>query len=700
MLKRQPGTLFLVTCLILTTAPAVLGAPGTPVVYIAGDGSGDFNCDGKNDHVQINQALQFVAENSGYTTVYLKGPFTYIIDETLLIGSSTILEGDSSAKLKLDSGAGWEAWKPMIKERSYGSHDITIRGFTINGNREGNPDIVSGKGYHNLIHLSNCQDINVCDMYLTNNNGDGLKADGCSNIKFYDNKIYLLGHDALYASTCKGVEAYGNEVTCRTNSAFELYNTNKAVFHDNVITSEGSGGAGIEIRKYGSQAMNDIEVYNNVIYRTALAGIWVCGSGSYSASSANVRIHHNQIYDTGTKSSNGKIGGIVSDGFDGLIENNVIDGAYGAGIAQKNVYFSAPSGSGYILTVKDNIITNTRNGPGVSNALKDTHSFSLRNNCLYGNAAGDYKGVQKSSSDIKADPQYLDRSRHDYHLKSTSPAINIGAFAGTEAIAGTKAIKVESTALTNQTTVNETAVTETMSEQEIEADISSIEGNAVGDDGQAIVNETTLIETAPEQEVEEIKPSMEENAAGSVVDNRLREASPDTVYREKSYLDIGSRPGIGKYRELLMFNLSECRDAENISNATLSLCWYYPDEKERPEDTIVEVYRPAADWNPENVTWNSRDNGVLWTQPGGDWFDKNNLSQGDAPYATITLKASDLPDNRYCELDVTGLVKEYISDKYENTGFLVKTRTEGADYVAFYSSDSENEEQRPTLNVE
>src|SRR5512141_20904 len=100
MLKRQPGTLFLVTCLILTTAPAVLGAPGTPVVYIAGDGSGDFNCDGKNDHVQINQALQFVAENSGYTTVYLKGPFTYIIDETLLIGSSTILEGDSSANLK------------------------------------------------------------------------------------------------------------------------------------------------------------------------------------------------------------------------------------------------------------------------------------------------------------------------------------------------------------------------------------------------------------------------------------------------------------------------------------------------------------------------------------------------------------------------------------------------------------------------
>ena len=65
------------------------------------------------EHVQINQALKFVAGNSKYTTVHLKGPFTYVIDDTLLIGSNTILEGDSNAVIKLANNAGWVTMKPM-----------------------------------------------------------------------------------------------------------------------------------------------------------------------------------------------------------------------------------------------------------------------------------------------------------------------------------------------------------------------------------------------------------------------------------------------------------------------------------------------------------------------------------------------------------------------------------------------------------
>ena len=678
MLTRKLGILFLVTCLILITVPDVLGDPSAPVVYVSGDRSGDFNCDGKDDHVQINQALAHVAENSGYTTVYLKGPFTYVIDETLLIGSNTILEGDSSAKIKLVSNAGWIAWKPMIKERSFGSHDITIRGFTIDGNREENTNIASGKDYYNLIHLTGCKNINVYNMHLTNNHGNGLKTDKCTNVKFYNNEVYLLGHNGLYASSCSGVEAYNNEITCRTNSALRLYNSNKASFYDNVITSEGFGGVGIEIQKYGTSTMDDIEVYNNVIYKTALAGIWIFGSGSYPTSAANVYIHHNRIYDTGTKSSNSIIGGIVSDGFSGLIENNVIDGAYGAGIVQKNVYSSAPSGSGYVLTVKNNIITNTRSGPGISNSLTGTHSFFLKNNCFYGNTGRNYNNVKASSSDIAADPQYVDRSNHNYRLKSTSPAIDTGVYAETAEV------EAENTTSTNdQTTVNKTSVTEI---EEVDAENATVTND-----------QTIATEIVPEQEID--TPTAEENSTGIIIDNRLIEDSPDIVYQNKSYLDIGGRPGVGKYRELLLFDLSAYKDAE-ISNATFSLYWFYPDGQERPEDAVIEVYRPATSWNSENVTWNSRDNGILWAQPGGDWFDKNNVSQGDIPFATITLNGTSLPDNRYYELNVTDLVKEYVSGRYENTGFLIKTHTEDADYVAFYSSDIENEDKRPKLSIE
>lgn len=46
--------------------------------------------------------------------------------------------------------------------------------------------------------------------------------------------------------------------------------------------------------------------------------------------------------------------------------------------------------------------------------------------------------------------------------------------------------------------------------------------------------------------------------------------------------------------------------------------------------------------------------------------------QGSTPCATIIIKGSALPDNIYYELDVTNLVKEYVSGKYENKGLLIK----------------------------
>lgn len=416
---------FLIVFLILTHIPVAL-CMTAPVVYVAGNESGgDFNCDGIDDHLEINQALKFVAENPDYTTVYLKGPFTYAIDNTLLIDNDTTLEGDPGAKIKLVSSANWANSQPIIKENKSGSHNITIRGFTIDGNREGNKNVVSGDGYYNLIHLSDCQNISVYNMYLTNNHGDGLKAENCSNVKFYNNEAYLLGHDVLYAILCSGVEACNNIITCRTNSGLRLYNTNHASFYNNTITSESSGGAGIEIQKDGSDsAMDDIEIYGNTIYDTELTGILVFGSGNYSTSSAHVHIYHNKIYDTGTDSDSELIGGIISEGFNGLIENNVIDGAYGDGIAQDKTYYYSPDGLGYVVTVRNNVITNIRTsssgraGCGIRNQLTDTHSFVLQNNSFYNNSGGNYAGVEASPWDIVADPQYADRDKHDYHLKS------------------------------------------------------------------------------------------------------------------------------------------------------------------------------------------------------------------------------------------------------------------------------------------
>jgi uncharacterized membrane protein len=99
------------------------------------------------------------------------------------------------------------------------------------------------------------------------------------------------------------------------------------------------------------------------------------------------------------------------------------------------------------------------------------------------------------------------------------------------------------------------------------------------------------------------------------------------------------------------------------------------------------------------VSWNKKDKDNAWKNYGGDWYDKNGVAQGKTPYATITLKGSDLPGNRYYELNVTDLVKEYIGGKYANTGFLIKAGNETDNYIAFYSNECGNESQVPKLNL-
>ncbi len=118
-----------------------------------------------------------------------------------------------------------------------------------------------------------------------------------------------------------------------------------------------------------------------------------------------------------------------------------------------------------------------------------------------------------------------------------------------------------------------------------------------------------------------------------------------------------------------------------VESATLSLFWYY---ESRDVDTEIELYRPA-EWNPLYVTWNSYDNGLDWLNHGGDCFEK---------YDTITLTGK--PDNQYHGFDVTTLVNRYIDGTHDNTGFLIKANDNDG-YVAFYSLDHPNVNQRPEL---
>ena len=98
MLKRQIGTLFLVTCLILTTVPAALGAQNTITVNPTS---------GSDAQTAINNAINSVASgatssNPGYV---LLSAGTYKISAPIILKSNVVLKGEGYSTIIFATGS-------------------------------------------------------------------------------------------------------------------------------------------------------------------------------------------------------------------------------------------------------------------------------------------------------------------------------------------------------------------------------------------------------------------------------------------------------------------------------------------------------------------------------------------------------------------------------------------------------------------
>jgi hypothetical protein len=390
---------------------AVYKSDGTYVKY--------YSCSSSSTTCQtvINQALTDVS-NLGGGTVFLHGAFTYKTNGVIKIGSNTKLTGDSNAKVQPKDGASWSPNVPIIGNMSTRNDYIEISGFEIYGNETG--VVTPGDGYRDESYqciILNGSNISIHNMYMHNNYGDGIligynNSSTNSNISVYDNTIYRIQHDAICVNRGSNVSIHDNIITARLNAGMRLYNTNIIKIYKNNITSDGSGGAGIQIQN-GGTTMNDIEIYDNEIYKTSTHGIWVFGSGSYTPSNTNVNIHHNLIYNVDNY-------GIAFCGFNGIIQNNVIYGSGSTGLYIDDIYSSGnPPGSGYVITAKNNIFSKN-GGYGVNRVLTSTHTVTLSYNCFYSNTSGNTRNATMSSSDFVADPKFASTvsGSYDFHLQS------------------------------------------------------------------------------------------------------------------------------------------------------------------------------------------------------------------------------------------------------------------------------------------
>jgi parallel beta-helix repeat protein len=374
------------------------------IIYVGWDGSGDFNCDGTADQVEINLALEFVQRNRNFTTVHLKGPHTYWINGTIYLPSDTALQGDRNAVLKLVNNARWwTKFKPLIGQKGNSGNNIKIRGFEINGNR-GNQKEPPGSSYYTLIQLANCWNVTISDMFLHSGTNDLIRfyhdepGHAVASI-FYNNVLRGSGHDGIYIINVNTVSVFNNQITSsRTNSPIRITRGNHIKIYGNTCRNNldkiPSGGPGIQIQGGGTgYPIDHVEIYDNHISGMGMMGILLFGQGNYPIDlKRDTHIYNNEIL------SNHQ-GGIVINGFHNtLVENNTIDGNYTKGGV---VYEGAAgAGSGYVTVVRNNRLTNTRrSGYGLNNVSHQRHSFVSNYNCIYGNADGTYYNAS-SGTDI------------------------------------------------------------------------------------------------------------------------------------------------------------------------------------------------------------------------------------------------------------------------------------------------------------
>jgi hypothetical protein len=396
-----------------------------PVIYVAGDGSGDFNCDGVSDQVEINQALDYVFATSGFTTVYLKGPNTFLINEPVIISSNTIFTGDSTAILKLEDSVGW--WtdcKPVIGQKNavgwtpWGTvgdsiSNVEIYGFEIDGGVQPEP---SGATFIPLITFYFPHNVAIHDMLLQNSYWDIVRLSSCVgdfpvHSTVYNNRIQYSGHEGICFVGVTNFEAYNNEIySTRTNCGIRAKNTDTLAIHGNIIgnslAKNSSGYVGILVEnEYGP--LGYAEIYNNLIYGKS-GGIHLGGNeGIYPLGTRkNVHIHHNIIFRTKTDTTEGNNfvmdGGIKINGYHNtIIEHNVIEGGVTDGI----VYEGTSGGTaGYQTIVRNNIIINN-GGYGINNKEPSINTFISNNNLVYNNALGNYNNTT-STGDIDSDPLF------------------------------------------------------------------------------------------------------------------------------------------------------------------------------------------------------------------------------------------------------------------------------------------------------
>ena len=365
---------------------------------------------------EINDGLK--ANTGG---VYTVSTGVHIISSKITIPQGTTLQGTTGSNgellttLKIADDVTWGAFEPMI-EASSGSKIFYLN---FDGNSEHQSYVPTkngknwGQGYQNFIRFQYGNGIEVAYNNFYNNLGDGLRAINSANIQFHHNTASKGGHDICFIIRSEGAWIHHNNLKPRVNSGIRLMDSKHVRIWSNIVEylPEYDGirydaGASTQIQQDQGE-MTDIELCGNVIINSCGPGLWLVGkTGAYE----ELWLHDNVFLNSGSNHGISWVGGIVASGYDNaLIEKNVFDGSYRAGVC----FFAVSSGwaTEATCTIQNNVFTDTRKGThggeggyGIENCIS-RQTVNCISNTFWNNAAGNTYGIIPGSGSAEIDPK-------------------------------------------------------------------------------------------------------------------------------------------------------------------------------------------------------------------------------------------------------------------------------------------------------
>jgi hypothetical protein len=372
------------------------------LVYVATDGTGDYNCDGTDDHIEINQATTYINSIGGGTVHFKAG--TYTINDVVNLYSNMIFEGDGEENtiIELDASNSGTDWYLFDVNNLY---DVTLQNFAVDGNKI---PWVTHKGV-DAFHIYDSNNINFNHVTIRNLHTDGLEFYGSSDCSATHCTVVHSGHDGIMNWFCDLMTYTDNYFEDLGNVGIRIANTkNSRVERNTCICND----YGLTLQGTNSEYPTENNIFRNNFINNKV----------YSGDNA-----------VGAKSAGS---GIIRDI---IFENNII--AHGGGHVDKQGFWIRTDDSGVIedFYIINNVIRDCKDYGGIYAEDKpNINNIIAKNNIIvdstygiYGKVISSYNniyncgtnyggGASEGTGDIHVDPLFADPTNNDFHLKSTA----------------------------------------------------------------------------------------------------------------------------------------------------------------------------------------------------------------------------------------------------------------------------------------